>query len=91
MTAGLIAVFFVAGGMIAVGAFAAAWRRDLTAALAAVPLIFAGAGIAFAGVARFAATGTHELIGQEIALLLAVAALALVGFGVGIAGREVPR
>lgn len=91
MTAGLIAVFFVAAAMIAVGAFAAAWRRDVTAALAGVPLIFAGAGIAFAGVARFAATGAHELIGQEMAVLLAVAALALVGFGVGIAGREVPR
>ncbi len=91
MTVGLIAVLFVAAGMIAIGAFAAAWRRDVTAALAGVPLIFAGAGIAFAGVARFAATGPHELVGQEIAVLLAVAALALVGFGVGIAGREVPR
>lgn len=91
MTAGLIAVLFVASGMIAIGAFTAAWRRETTAALASVPLIFAGAGIAFAGVARFAATGTHELAGQEIAVLLAVAALALVGFGVGLAGREVGR
>jgi NADH:ubiquinone oxidoreductase subunit K len=91
MTAGLVAVLFVAAGMVALGAFTAAWRRELGAALAAVPLMFAGAGIAFAGVARFSATGAHELAGQEMAALLAVAALALVGLGLGIAGREAPR
>ncbi|HYL09016.1 MAG TPA: hypothetical protein VEU76_10725 [Candidatus Udaeobacter sp.] len=91
MTAGLVAVLFVAGGMLALGAFTAAWRRDLGAALASVPLLFAGAGIALAGVARFSATGNHELAGQEMAVLLAVAALGLVGLGVGLAGREAPR
>ena len=43
MTISLVAVFFVAAGLIAVGAFAATWRRDLTAALAGIPLMFAGA------------------------------------------------
>lgn len=91
MTVGLIAVFFVAAAMVAAGAFAAVWRREVTAALAGVPLIFGGAGIAFVGVSRFAATGNHELAGQELAALLAVAAVALVALGVGIAGREAPR
>lgn len=91
MTVGLISVLFVAAAMIAIGAFAAAWRRDVTAALAGVPVIFAGGGIAFAGVARFAAAGAHELAGQEIAVLAAITALALAGFGAGLASREVPR
>jgi NADH:ubiquinone oxidoreductase subunit K len=88
MTAGLVAVFFVACAMIAVGVFGAAWRRDVSAAVATIPLMFAGAGIAFAGVARFAAAGGTHLLGQEFAVLLAVAAVALVALGLGIAGRE---
>ena len=91
MTFGLIAVFFVGAGLAAAGVFAAAWRRDLTAALAGVPLMFAGAGIAFAGVARFASAGGPKLFGQGFAVLLAVAALALVALGIGIAGREAAR
>jgi len=87
----LVAVFFVAAGLIAVGAFAAAWRRDMTAALAGVPLMFAGAGVAFAGVARFAAAGGPQLFGQEFAVVLAVAAAALLALGLGIAGREGQR
>lgn len=77
--------------MIGVGAFAAGWRRDLTAALAAVPLLLGGAGVALAGVARFAAAGGPQLFGQEFSVLLGVAALALVALGVGIAGREGSR
>ena len=91
MTIDLIAVFVVAAGLIAVGVFAAAWRRDLTAALGAIPLMFAGAGIAFVGVARFAASGGPQLFGQEFAMVLAIAAVALVALGLGIAGREAPR
>jgi hypothetical protein len=91
VSASLVSVLFVATAMVAAGAFAAAWRRDLTAALAGIPLIFGGAGVAFAGVARFAAAGGPHLLGQEAAILLAVAALALVALGVGIAGREGSR
>ncbi len=91
MTADLVAVFFVAAALAATGAFTAAWRRDLTAALTGVPLMFAGAGVAFAGIARFAAAGGPQLFGQEFAVLLAVAAVALVALGVGIAGREASR
>ncbi len=91
MSISLVAVFFVAAGLIAVGAFAAVWRRDMTAALAGVPLMFAGAGVAFAGVARFAAAGGPQLFGQEFAVVLAVAAAALLALGLGIAGREGQR
>jgi hypothetical protein len=92
VTVSLVAVFFVAAGTIAAGAFAAVWRRDMTAALGGVPVMFAGAGIAFAGVARFAAgSGRPELFGQEFAIVLAISATALVALGLGIAGREGPR
>ena len=91
MTVDLVAVFVVAAGLIAIGVFVAAWRRDLTAALGAIPLMFAGAGVAFAGAARFAASGGPQLFGQEFAIVLAIAATALVALGLGIAGREAPR
>ena len=90
MTAGLAAVLFVAAGLLAIGAFVCAWRRDLTVALAGIPLMFAGAGTAFAGVSRFAAAPARgaQLLGQEVAVLLAIAALAAVVLGIGLAGRE---
>jgi len=91
VSAGLVQVLFVAAAMVAAGAFAAGWRRDLTAAVAAIPMALGGAGIAFAGVARFAAAGGPQLIGQEFAVLLSVASLALVAFGIGAAGREGSR
>jgi NADH:ubiquinone oxidoreductase subunit K len=93
MSVGLVSVLFVAAALVAVGAFVAAWRRDLTHALAGIPLMFAGAGIAFAGVSRFAAAPGYgsQLLGQEVGALLSVAALAAVALGVGLAGREGPR
>lgn len=91
MSVGLVAVMFVAVALVAVGVFVAAWKRDLTAALAGIPLMFGGAGVAFAGVSRFAATGSAPLVGQEMAALLAVVALALVALGIGVAGREASR
>jgi NADH:ubiquinone oxidoreductase subunit K len=91
VTAGLIAVLLVASALVAVGAFAAVWRRDLTAALAGIPLMFGGAGVAFAGAARFSAAGGPPIFGQAAAALLAIAALALVALGIGVAGRERPR
>ena len=93
MTVGLVTVFFVAAGLVGIGSFVAAWRRDLTHGLAGIPLMFAGAGTAFAGVSRFAAApaGGSQLLGQEVAALLAVVALAAVALGVGLAGRVGPR
>jgi NADH:ubiquinone oxidoreductase subunit K len=91
MTVGLVAVLFVAAGLVAVGALVAVWRRDLTHALAGLPLMFAGAGTAFAGVTRFATVSGPQVLGQEVAVLLSVAALAAVALGVGLAGREGSR
>ncbi len=91
MTVGLTAVLFVAAALVAAGSFAAMWRRDVAAALAGLPIVFAGAGLAFVGVARFSATGQHEVTGQELAVLLAGAAVALAGLGAGMAARELPR
>jgi len=91
VSAGLVAVLFVAAALVAVGVFTAAWRRDVTAALGGIPLILGGAGVAFAGVARFAAAGGPHLFGQEFAVLLAIVAVALLALGLGIAGREGAR
>ena len=91
MSVGLVAVLFVAAALVAVGAFVATWKRDMTAALAGLPLMFGGAGVAFAGAARFSAAGDPKIFGQEVAALLAVAAVALVALGVGIAGRGTSR
>ena len=63
----------------------------MTAALGGIPLILGGAGVAFVGVARFAAAGGPHLFGQEFAVLLAIAAIALLALGLGIAGREGAR
>lgn len=91
MSVDLVAVLFVAAAMISVGAFIAAWKQDLTVGLAGLPVMFAGVGVAFAGVARFADRGSAHLLGQEVAVLLALVALAAVALGVGIAGREASR
>ena len=91
MSVGLVAVLFVAVALVATGVFVTVWKRDMTAALAGLPLMFGGAGVAFAGVSRFAAAGGPPLFGQEAAVLLAVAVLALVALGVGIAGRGTPH
>jgi NADH:ubiquinone oxidoreductase subunit K len=87
----LVSALFVAAGLTALGAFIAAWKRELTAALTGLPVMFAGAGVAFVGVARLGATSGPPLLGQEVALLLAIAALGAVGLGVGLAGRESSR
>lgn len=91
MSGSLVGVLFVGAALIATGVFTAVWRRDLTAALAGVPLMFAGAGVAFVGVARFAAASGPALFGQELAVVLAIAATALVALGLGVAGREASR
>jgi multisubunit Na+/H+ antiporter MnhC subunit len=91
MSVGLVSVLFVAVALVSVGAFIATSKRDVTAALAGLPLMFGGAGVAFAGAARFSAAGDPKIFGQEVAALLAVAAVALVALGVGIAGRGTSR
>src|SRR5260370_1395065 len=66
MSVALVSAVFVAAGLIGLGAFIAAWKRPLTAALTGLPVMFAGAGIAFGGGAGFsAAAAGPPLIGQE--------------------------
>lgn len=97
----LVTVLFVSVALVAAGAFTAAWRRDAMAALAGIPLMLGGAGVALVGVTRFAARASAAVqtpspvvvgvsgppLGQEAAVLLALAALALVAIGVGVATR----
>jgi NADH:ubiquinone oxidoreductase subunit K len=99
----LVSVLFVSAGLVAAGAFAAAWRRDAVAALAGIPLMLGGAGLALVGVTRFAARANAAVetpspiviqvsgppLGQEAAVLAAIVALALVALGVGVASRAV--
>jgi NADH:ubiquinone oxidoreductase subunit K len=87
----LVTVLFVAAGLVAVGALIAVWRRDLTHALAGLPLMFGGAGTAFVGVSRFSAVSSPQDLGQEVAVLLSIVGLAAVALGVGLAGREASR
>ena len=91
MSLGLVTVLFVAAALIATGAFVAAWKQDVVAALAGLPVMFAGAGVAFVGVSRFASGDAAQLVGQEAAVLLALLALCSTALGVAIAGREAPR
>jgi NADH:ubiquinone oxidoreductase subunit K len=91
MNVTLVTVLFVAVGLVAVGAFVAVWKRDLTHALAGLPLMFGGAGTAFVGVSRFAAVSIPQVLGQEVAVLLSIVGLAAVALGVGLAGREASR
>ena len=91
MSVTLVSVLFVAAGLTALGAFTAAWKRELTGALGGLPVMFAGVGVAFVGVARFAVSSGPPLLGQEVAILLAIAALAAIGLGIGLAGREGSR
>jgi NADH:ubiquinone oxidoreductase subunit K len=100
---GLVSVLFVAAGLLSVGIFAVAWRRDLASALAGIPLMFGGAGIAFVGVARFAARAAAQVqpangprvivgvsgppVGQELAVVIAIVSLAAVALGVALAAR----
>ncbi len=91
MTVSLVSVLFVGAVLTALGAFIAAWKRELTAALTGLPVMFAGAGIVFVGVARWGAASGAPLIGQEVAVLLAITALSAVGLGVALSGREGSR
>jgi hypothetical protein len=77
--------------LVACGAFAAAWRREGGAALAALPMLAAGAAICMAGVTRFSATSADVQTGQELAALAAVVGLAAAVLGRALAGRRAER
>ena len=88
MSVGVVHFLVLGSALVAAGALAIGYRRDLEAALAGVPLMLAGAGIGFVGASRFAAIKPEVFAGQEMAVLLALAAFALGLLGLGLIGRE---
>jgi hypothetical protein len=86
VTATLVGVLFVAAALFCTGLLAVAWRRDLAGAVAGLPAMGAGAAVAAAGASRFAASSQAPAAGQEFAVLIAVATLALVVLGAAMAG-----
>jgi NADH:ubiquinone oxidoreductase subunit K len=91
MSVGIVHVLFVASALFCAGVFALVWRREAGAALAGLPLMLGGCALAFAGVARFASGGPQSVAGQAFAVALAVVALAWIGLGLGLIGREGSR
>jgi hypothetical protein len=66
----------VGGVLVSSGTLAAVWRRNQATAMAAVPVLAAGAAVCTAGVTRFAAGARSLETGQELAALICVMALA---------------
>ena len=80
----------VGGVLVSSGTLAAVWRRHRAAALAAVPVLAAGAAVCMAGVTRFAAGARSLETGQELAALICVMGLATSILGASwIRGRAV--
>jgi NADH:ubiquinone oxidoreductase subunit K len=88
---GLLPVFLVAAGLVAIGVFAAAYRRDFGAALVSLPLLGSGTALAMAAATRFGARLSDPMSGQEFAIVIMIATLAGVLLGVGLLGREANR
>jgi hypothetical protein len=65
----------VGGVLVSSGTLAAVWRRNQATAMAAVPVLAAGAAVCMAGVTRFAAGARSLETGQELAALICVMAL----------------
>jgi hypothetical protein len=70
------AALVVGALLISCGAFTAAWRRERASALAALPMLAAGAVVCMAGVTRFSAGAQDPQTGQELAVLASVLGLA---------------
>lgn len=71
----------VGAAVFAIGALAAAFRRDGATMLRALPLMGGGVAIALAGASRLASSSEDPLAGQELAVLVAIAVLALTAVG----------
>jgi NADH:ubiquinone oxidoreductase subunit K len=91
VTPGLVSALFVGAALFAFGLLAAARQRDALAAIGGVAVMLGGAGVELVAGTRFAAATHDSLGGQELAVLLAVVALAVTVLGVGLATREPAR
>lgn len=85
MSATLAGVLFVAAALFGAGLLTAVWRRDVVSALAGLPAMGAGAAVAVAAASRFAPSRSEPAAGQELAVLVAVAVLALCVLGGALA------
>jgi hypothetical protein len=84
----LAGVLSVGAALIACGAFSAVWGQGAARRLIALPVLAAGAALCLAGVSRFAAGRADPDTGQELAALVAVAALAATILGTTWARRR---
>lgn len=90
MTPGIVHVLVVGAAVFACGGFLAARRPART--LGGIALMLGGAGIDLAGLGRFASLSSQNAgMGQELALLAAGIALAIVALGSALARMEPPR
>jgi hypothetical protein len=85
------AALVVGALLVCCGAFTAAWRRERGTALAAVPMLVAGAAVCLAGAGRFSAGAADPATGQELAVLVSVAGLASAVLGVAWTGKGTAR
>ena len=91
MTLTFAAALGVGALLVACGAFTAAWRREGGTAMAALPMLAAGAAVCMAGVTRFSAAAADPQTGQELAALAVVIGLAAAIVGRALAGRRAER
>lgn len=91
MTLTFAVALAVGAVLVACGAFTAAWRREGGTALAALPMLAAGAAVCMAGVTRFSAASADAQTGQELAALAVVVGLAAAIVGRTLAGRRAER
>jgi NADH:ubiquinone oxidoreductase subunit K len=91
MTVSLVACLVVGSAIAACGALGVLWRRSLGESLVALPILAAGAAICLAGASRFAALRQDPLTGQEMAIMVSLAALAGTLLGTGWIGRGTGR
>jgi hypothetical protein len=76
VTLSFAAALVVGALLTSCGAFTAAWRRERGTALAALPMLTAGAAVCMAGASRFAAGAADLETGRELAVLVSVVGLA---------------
>ena len=91
MTLTFASALIVGALLVSCGAFTAAWRRDSGGALAAVPMLAAGAAVCTAGVSRFAAGAADPQTGEELAALATVVGLAAAILARALTGRRTER
>lgn len=76
MSAGVVAVLFIAAALAGAGLLAVVRNRDVAGRLAGLPALAAAAALAGTGVSRFATGLRQPAVGHELAVFAGVAVLA---------------